>query len=139
MNNESYLLEKELLYKQEDILAKEEVFWRQKSREKWLNEGDCNTKFFHNSTIANRAFKSIKKIKDGPGNLTENPNLIVEIMVNHFHKILNNFESSNMKAQDKMLATIPSLISVEDNKNLNKPITLDEVKTTLFSMNLDKS
>ena len=34
MNYEKYILEKELLKKQEDILSKEETFWRQKSREK---------------------------------------------------------------------------------------------------------
>lgn len=41
MNNESYNLEKDLHARQESILAKEEVFGRQKSREKWLDiEGD---------------------------------------------------------------------------------------------------
>ena len=33
MNNDHYLLEKELLVKHEDILSKEDFFWRQKSRE----------------------------------------------------------------------------------------------------------
>ena len=53
--------------------------------------------------------------------------------------MLNNFGSSNKSSQDEMLKHIPKLISEEDNKFLNEPFTLIEVKTTLFSMNLDKS
>ena len=71
MNNESYLLEKELLRKQEELLSKEEIFWRQKSREKWLDEVEKITKFFHNSTIANRANNRISSIKNQSGNFTE--------------------------------------------------------------------
>lgn len=62
MNYEKYNLEKDLLMKQEYILSKEETFWRQKSREKWLEEGDRNTNFFHNSTIQNRSLKKITSI-----------------------------------------------------------------------------
>lgn len=139
MNNESYLLEKELLAKQEDILSKEEIFWRQKSQERWLEEGDRNTKFFHNSILYNRANNKITSIRNQSGFSTDKPNEILEIFVDHFQKTLNNWEGSNREAQTILLGVIPKLVTTEDNKALNKPITLEEVRTVIFNMNPDKS
>ncbi|RVX18326.1 LINE-1 retrotransposable element ORF2 protein [Vitis vinifera] len=41
----------------EDLLLKEEVHWRQKSRVKWIKEGDCNSKFFHRMTNGRRIYQ----------------------------------------------------------------------------------
>ena len=139
MNYERYNLEKELLTKQEDILTKEEIFWRQKSREKWLEEGDRNTKFFHNSTIQKRSFQKISSISTLQGVRTENPSEIADTIVSHFKSLLNNYEGSNREAQDQMFKFIPKLVTEEENKTLNRPITLEEVKTVVFNMSPDKS
>ena len=81
---DSYLLKKEFLTKQEDILSKEEIFWRQKSQERWLEEGDQNTKFFHNSTLYNRIKSKISSIRNHLGIMTDKSNEILEIFVDHF-------------------------------------------------------
>ncbi|KAL6535724.1 hypothetical protein OROHE_012568 [Orobanche hederae] len=44
-------LEKKLLKEFNTILQQEERFWHQKSRIKWLQEGERNTKFFHQATL----------------------------------------------------------------------------------------
>lgn len=41
-----YEIRKELL----DAHGNEEMFWKQKSRNQWLKEGDRNTRFFHATT-----------------------------------------------------------------------------------------
>ena len=46
--------EKDLLGQLEAKERKEEIYWRQKSRVKWLQEGEKNSKFFHNSVVHNR-------------------------------------------------------------------------------------
>lgn len=44
------------------ILAREEVYWRQKSRELWLVDGDRNINFFHASTKMKRVRSRISCI-----------------------------------------------------------------------------
>ena len=46
--------EKELLTQLETRERQEEIFWKQKSQIKWLQEGEKNTKFFHKSVVCNR-------------------------------------------------------------------------------------
>ncbi|KAM2515479.1 hypothetical protein TB2_027190 [Malus domestica] len=38
----------------DQLLAQEESVWKQRSRIKWLQDGDANTKFFHQSTMQRR-------------------------------------------------------------------------------------
>lgn len=139
MHYEKYYLKKELLKKQEEILSKEETFWRQKSREKWLKEGDRNSKLFHNSAVYNRSQKKITSIMNTQGSRTENPQEIADTIITYFKNLLNNYEGSKRAAQNRMLEFIPKLVTKEDNKKINEPITLEEVRTVVFSMSPDKS
>ncbi|KAF3785246.1 hypothetical protein EJ110_NYTH28361 [Nymphaea thermarum] len=44
------------------ILLMEDIYWRQKSRIKWLKDGDANTKFFHESVKSRRRRNKINVI-----------------------------------------------------------------------------
>jgi len=49
----------------------EEILWRQKSRIRWLKEGEKNTKFFHRSTIQRRMHNNIAFINNRQGERLE--------------------------------------------------------------------
>ena len=59
------------------LLSKEEVFWRQKARVKWIKEGDYNTKFYK---VANgkRNLKFIKSLVSEEGAILDNIESISE-------------------------------------------------------------
>ena len=56
-----------LWWEYEVILFEEESFWAQKSRCKWLSQGDRNIHYFHFSTLARRRRNKILALKDDHG------------------------------------------------------------------------
>ena len=47
----------------DEWLAREDLKWKQKSREIWIREGERNTRFFHLSTLIRRRRNCIQEIK----------------------------------------------------------------------------
>ncbi|CAL2276969.1 unnamed protein product [Prunus armeniaca] len=60
-------LEDVLIGEYNGILDEEALLWQQKSRLKWLQEGDRNTKFFHMTTIIRRRCNKIERWKNCDG------------------------------------------------------------------------
>lgn len=125
--------------KYNDILLKEEIFWKQKSRESWLKEGDSNTKFFHNTTNFKRNINRIAKINTGEGTTTKDPGKISEVLTNFYYSLLNSLEASDLNTQKEMLKAIPKLITEADNKILNNKLSLEEVRVAVFQLHPDKA
>eukprot|EP00253_Pinus_taeda_P025864 PITA_25864 len=63
------------------------------SRVQWLKEGERNTKFFHRSTIDNRAHNRISLIKDKDGNFLNSREEIEAVLVQHFSDIVKEHNS----------------------------------------------
>lgn len=118
----------------ENLCKQEEIFWKQKSRVQWLKEGERNTRFFHKSTMANRAHNRISSIKDDGGNLLNSHEEIEVVLVQHFRGIAKEICSDREHSIRDLTRHIPKLVSTEDNFDLNRPVTKEEVSEVLKEM-----
>jgi hypothetical protein len=94
----------------------------QRSRSKWLNQGDANTKFFHGSVVSRAKKNSIMALKVGDIWL-DKPAQIKEAVVEFFE---NHFSSSNVCRPNLDEIAFPRL-SLEENRTLTAPFSLEEI------------
>lgn len=66
------------------LLEKQEIYWKQRSKQFWLREGDQNTKFFHNYATGRKKRNQIKKLKDKNGVWKENKDELQQIITEYF-------------------------------------------------------
>ncbi|XP_020698056.1 uncharacterized protein LOC110110771 [Dendrobium catenatum] len=60
-------------------------WWKQRAKVKWMNEGDCNSNFYHCYANARRIGNRIQKLKNDNGMVMEEQNNIEEIFINFFN------------------------------------------------------
>lgn len=90
----------------EVALLNEEIFFKQLSRNKWLAEGDKNTKFFHHSLISRQSKLVIPAIKVDD-RILHDPKDIVKAAVNYFNSQLS---ATSGLSNDSLLDCIPNLV-----------------------------
>ncbi|CAN6675688.1 unnamed protein product [Malus baccata var. baccata] len=115
----------------DELRAQEECYWMQRSRVRWLREGDANTNFFHNSTLQRRRRNQIIKIKDELGNWVEQPGSVRKLVEDHF---IHTFTTGEARNWGTLLDCISPRVTEDMNLALLKPVSEDEVKTAIFKM-----
>ncbi|XP_028805248.1 uncharacterized protein LOC114760152 [Neltuma alba] len=60
-------LEDQLQGELEEVLKQEEILWFQKSRGKWINDGDRNTKYYYLKTLTRRRRNKVAMLKNDEG------------------------------------------------------------------------
>ncbi|XP_058084635.1 uncharacterized protein LOC131232433 [Magnolia sinica] len=86
----------------------EEVFWKQKAQNSWLQEGDRNTRFFHALATWKIRHSAISSIKLADGSTTSNLDDIRSVAVVFFEQL---FHEEPISLAPDLLLAIPSLIS----------------------------
>ncbi|XP_031131672.1 uncharacterized protein LOC116033057 [Ipomoea triloba] len=115
------------------LLAQEEIFWRQRSKQLWLKEGDLNTKYFHRFASTRRKFNQLLRIQDHAGTWVDGAEMNEEVL-RYYTDI---FKAGMCDAN--LFNTVQSRVTTECNVRLLRPIEHDEVKAALFSMAPDKA
>jgi hypothetical protein len=137
---DSLLKEKECLHAYVSITKAEESFLKQKARNQWLQLGDQNNSFFHCSLKVQHAKKTITHLWDDQGNRVEEVEQIKQVAASFYKKLLgtNQLQFTASKA-DRVRHLISVAISTDQAALLEKEITADEIKDTLFNMKNNKA
>ncbi|XP_026378045.1 uncharacterized protein LOC113272424 [Papaver somniferum] len=104
---------------------------RQKSRDKWVQEGATNTHYFHTKMKIRQATNLITEIEDAQGNIITDHALIADLLVHHFQQ---KFKFQEVHIADKLLDVIPSSVTTSDQALLDAVPSSAEIKSIIFAM-----
>lgn len=110
--------EKHLRSQIEERNRQEEILWKQKSRIRWLKEGERNTKFFHSTTIQRRMHNTITFIQKQDGGRVEKHTEIEQEFINHFKEVLQEPQIDRRLEIEEITQLVPKVITEEHNQLL---------------------
>ncbi|GKV51081.1 hypothetical protein SLEP1_g57759 [Rubroshorea leprosula] len=141
MQNEvSDLEEAEIVKRQEgfsemwDCIRKRELIWKQKSRDKWVREGDANTRFFHRVAIGRRAHNNIVGVMS-EGGWCEEPDAVKNEVAKYFSKCFQGDSWNRPKPGELNFQQI----SEEKKEWLERPFSVEEIEEGLRSCDGSKA
>ncbi|XP_042964616.1 uncharacterized protein LOC122298830 [Carya illinoinensis] len=117
-------------------LHREEIMGCQKSRVKWICEGDENTAFFHASLRCKKKFKALESMILEDGSVLDSSEAVLEGPVDFFQQQLT---TSAVSFEEPGMNLTTSIITEDDNQFLGRVPNLMEVKEALWSIPQDSS
>ncbi|GMI94890.1 hypothetical protein HRI_003158300 [Hibiscus trionum] len=110
------------------MYRKEERDWLQKSRLKWFQEGDRNTRFFHLTATSRKMSNQISQISF-EGETFSEPKEISSIFEQHFKKTFQSRTTLRIRKWDCNLKSLPK----SSAEWLERPFSKDEVWEAIVS------
>jgi hypothetical protein len=119
-----------------ELLSREEIMMKQRSRLDWLKEGDRNTSFFHSKARERAQVNRISALRKEDGTImTSQEGMEMEAM--EFYSRL--FTRQELLDPGPILSCVPEKVTPLMNESLVKPFIEEEVRTTLFMMGASKA
>ena len=115
----------------DELLLREEIMWKQRSRVMWLREGDRNTKFFQRRATWRRKKNSIRKLKKEDGSGVENVKDMQQMATEFFR---NLYKADDGVQPNDILELLSSRVTADMNRALTKEYTNEEISNALFQI-----
>ncbi|RLN39154.1 hypothetical protein C2845_PM01G41450 [Panicum miliaceum] len=131
--DERHKLEAELM----TIYQQEELFWQKRGGEKWLLEGDANTRFFHRIANGRKRKCTIKSLEDG-GEIISKTEQLKKLITDYYKQLFGSTEPTNIHLQDDIWSEQGG-VSEEDNQNLIREFTMTELEQAVKEMKSDSA
>ena len=111
--------------------AREDLRLWKNSRELWVKEGDCNSRFFHLSTIIRRKRNYISEIKLENGSWIRDREDIQRYFLDNFSSLYN---TSHPQFLENLESLIQPCVADQDNVELCRVPSRDEIKKVVFGI-----
>ncbi|KAM0913489.1 hypothetical protein ACQ4PT_012126 [Festuca glaucescens] len=125
-------LEKQL----HDVFEKEEIMYRQRSRQEWLKAGDKNTKYFQNRASHRRRKKTVRHLRRDDGSLCNTNEGMCSMALAFYNNLYASEGSSN---GELVLNLMDELVTEDMNRALTAEISDNEITEALFQMGPTKA
>ena len=113
------------------LLDRKAWMWSQRSRVRWVSQGDSNTKYFHSQATQRHRKNKILGIKDEIGTWQDQPTEIAVVLVNYFQEL---FSSTRLNSTSSVLDQVQPVITSEMNNQLSSRFLASEVAMVLKEM-----
>lgn len=117
-----------------ELRSHEEPFYRQKSRIRWLKEGDKNSKFFHHSVKRRQLANRILSVKDPSGTVITDPAVVPQVFIRFFSSLLSPHEALSKPSSEEVKRVIRRPLDPDQIRILSEPVSDEVIKSTLFSL-----
>lgn len=122
-------IEKSLAKEYNEVLAQEETFWFQKSRVKWIQDGERNTAFFHKSKLARRRKNKILTLEID-GIWEKNQDILQLHALNYFQSLF--FDSREVRSP-LPISRFQIRLSQEEIDTLSSDISMTELRKVVWA------
>ncbi|XP_057787364.1 uncharacterized protein LOC131004671 [Salvia miltiorrhiza] len=123
--------QQQALENDDDLLQKEEIMWKQRSRADWMAEGDRNTGFFHRVAEGRKKRNNIREITRADGLVTRKNQEMDEVFKEHFQTL---FTAGDFHNPAEVLRSIEPMVTDDMNEVLTTTYTHEEVVQALKQM-----